>query len=151
MKKTKIKNRGTRHQLAHHSLLVWHRATELVRLVAERPINDRELRNQAARAAKSVALNIAEGAGLEGAERPINDRELRNQAARAAKSVALNIAEGAGLEGAASGRHFRIARGSACEVAAAYEIAEALGHGDPSSIAARCNQLAAMLTGLMRR
>ena len=53
----------------HHRLKVWHKAVELVRLVKQHPLNDAELRSQSSRAACSVALNIAEGAGLEGKAR----------------------------------------------------------------------------------
>ena len=49
-------------QLSHHRLRVWHYAVELVRLVHRQPIGDAELRDQAGRAAKSVGLNVAEGA-----------------------------------------------------------------------------------------
>lgn len=58
---------STRTRLAHHGLHVWHLAVELVRLVRSQPISDAELRDQATRAAKSAALNIAEAAGLCGA------------------------------------------------------------------------------------
>jgi four helix bundle protein len=54
-------------RLCHHRLQVWHYAMELVRLVKAQPIGDRELRDQAERACRSVALNIAEGAALDGA------------------------------------------------------------------------------------
>ncbi len=52
---------------SHHSLHVWTRTRELVRLVVRCPIGDAELRRQASRAAKSVGCNIAEGAGHFGA------------------------------------------------------------------------------------
>ena len=54
-------------RLCHHRLHVWHYAIQLVRLVKAQPIGDRELRDQAERACRSTALNIAEGAALEGA------------------------------------------------------------------------------------
>ena len=54
-------------RLCHHRLQVWHYSIELVRLVKAAPIGDRELRDQAERACRSTALNIAEGAALEGA------------------------------------------------------------------------------------
>ncbi len=83
---------------------------------------------------------------------PIGDAELRRQAQRAATSVALNIAEGAAQGGGARGRHFRIACGSVTEVAAAYEIADAIGESVPvAEILDRANQLAAMLSALIRR
>jgi len=53
--------------LLHHRLRAWHRAVELVQLVHAAPIGDAELREQASRAARSCALNIAEGAALRGA------------------------------------------------------------------------------------
>ena len=53
--------------LAHHRLIVWQRAVELVKLVQRNPIGDAELRGQASRAVRSVALNIVEGAALRGA------------------------------------------------------------------------------------
>lgn len=46
---------------------VWHLALELVKLTKASPIGDAELRDHGSRAAKSVALNIAEGAALDGA------------------------------------------------------------------------------------
>jgi len=54
-------------RLCHHRLHVWHYSIQLVRLVKAAPIGDRELRDQAERACRSVALNTAEGAALEGA------------------------------------------------------------------------------------
>ncbi len=54
-------------QLSHHRLHVWHYSIQLVRLVKQSPIGDRELRDHAERACRSVALNIAEGAALDGA------------------------------------------------------------------------------------
>jgi len=42
---------------------------KLVQICCTRPPQDAELRNQATRAAKSVALNIAEGAPLKGRSR----------------------------------------------------------------------------------
>ena len=54
-------------RLCHHRLHVWHYSIQLVRLVKAAPIGDRELRDQAERACRSMALNTAEGAALEGA------------------------------------------------------------------------------------
>ena len=54
-------------KLSHHRLRVWHLALELVKLTKASPIGDAELRDHGSRAAKSVALNIAEGAALDGA------------------------------------------------------------------------------------
>jgi four helix bundle protein len=54
-------------QLSHHRLHVWHKALALVKLVKASPIGDAELRDQASRACRSAALNIAEAAGLDGA------------------------------------------------------------------------------------
>ena len=85
-------------------------------------------------------------------ERPLGDAELRNQARRAATSVGLNIAEGCGLVGAMRTKHFKVARGSVAEVAAAYDLAAALGEPVPlEHVADLANQLAAMLTALIRK
>ena len=53
-------------QLSHHRLRVWHEAVALVREVRDVRISDAGLRDQAMRAAQSVALNIAEASGREG-------------------------------------------------------------------------------------
>jgi four helix bundle protein len=53
--------------LSHHRLLVWHKALALVRAVKASPVGDAELRDQATRACRSAALNIAEASALEGA------------------------------------------------------------------------------------
>ena len=55
--------------LPHQRLHVWRKAVSLVEVCSNKPPNDAELRNHALRAAKSVALNIAEGAPLEGRSR----------------------------------------------------------------------------------
>ena len=106
-------------ELSYRRLTVWTRAVELVGVVAKKPLGDAELRSQAKRAATSVGLNIAEGAGHRGAMRA---------------------------------KHFRVARASAAEVAAAYDLAEALGELAPAEqVADLANQLAAMLTALIRK
>ncbi len=56
--------RGAR--LTHHSLRVWREALELVRVTKAAGIRDAVVRDQAHRAAVSVALNVAEGAGRVG-------------------------------------------------------------------------------------
>ena len=56
--------RGAR--LTHHSLRVWREALELVRVTRAAGIRDAVVRDQAHRAAVSVALNVAEGAGRVG-------------------------------------------------------------------------------------
>jgi len=53
----------TRARLTHHSLRVWNEALELVRVTKAAGIRDAVVRDQAHRAAVSVALNVAEGAG----------------------------------------------------------------------------------------
>ena len=63
--------------LCHHRLEVWHLARELVRLVNRWPIGDAELRDQAERAARSVACNIAEGSALDGAAKKRHFRQAR--------------------------------------------------------------------------
>src|SRR5580765_4867258 len=49
--------------LPHHQLRAYATALEFLRAVRAAGIRDRTLRDQALRAAKSVCLNIAEGAG----------------------------------------------------------------------------------------
>ena len=49
--------------LPHHQLRAYGTALEFLRAVRDAALWDRELRNQALRAAKSVCLNLAEGAG----------------------------------------------------------------------------------------
>jgi four helix bundle protein len=49
--------------LPHHRLRAYGTALAFLRAVQDAQIRDRELRTQALRAAKSVCLNIAEGAG----------------------------------------------------------------------------------------
>ena len=56
--------RGAR--LTHHSLRVWREALELVRVTRAAGIRDAVVRDHAHRAAVSVALNVAEGAGRVG-------------------------------------------------------------------------------------
>ena len=51
------------HSLPHHRLRAYGTALEFLRAVQDARVRDRELRTQALRAAKSVCLNIAEGAG----------------------------------------------------------------------------------------
>jgi four helix bundle protein len=55
-----------RHRLSHHNLRVYDFARHLASIAHRYPPRDTELRNQARRAAISVVLNIAEGAGLDG-------------------------------------------------------------------------------------
>ena len=51
------------HSLPHHRLRAYATALSFLRAVQDSQIRDRDLRTQALRAAKSVCLNIAEGAG----------------------------------------------------------------------------------------
>jgi four helix bundle protein len=81
-------------QLSHHRLIVWHKAMELVRLVKQAPIGDAELRDQAMRACRSAALNIAEGAALEGAAKRRHFGIARGSACETA--AAYELAEAIG-------------------------------------------------------
>ena len=58
-----------RARLTHHSLRVWREALELAKLTRAAGIRDAVVRDQAHRAAVSVALNLAEGAGRVGKTR----------------------------------------------------------------------------------
>ena len=53
-------------QLSHHRLRVYWYALDFAKLVAAHPIQRATLRRQAERATDSIALNIAEAAGLDG-------------------------------------------------------------------------------------
>lgn len=54
---------SARPQLPHHKLVAYNVALALLRAVSAAAIRDAKLRDQAMRAAKSAALNIAEAAG----------------------------------------------------------------------------------------
>ena len=84
-------------RLSHHGLRVWEESVELVKLVHRSPISDAELRNQAQRAAKSVALNIAEGAGQHGGARGRHFKIARGSVIEvvAAYEIAAAIGEAA--------------------------------------------------------
>jgi four helix bundle protein len=69
-------------QLSHHRFRVAVTARQLAVLVKRQPIGDAHLRNQAQRAAVSVACNLAESCGYDGA----------------AKKRFLSIARGSALE-----------------------------------------------------
>ena len=72
-----IQNKMGKSSFPHHRLRVWNYSVELVRLVKQNALGDAELRDQSSRAAKSVALNIAEAAGLEGAAKKRHFRIAR--------------------------------------------------------------------------
>ncbi len=84
----------------------------------------------------------------------IRDEEFRDQALRASKSVFLHVAEG--LPNFAPGmrrKYFTGARNSACETSGAADGAHAIGaldHATTIDIMQRCQNLAKMLSALMR-
>ena len=84
----------------------------------------------------------------------IRDEEFRDQARRASKSVFLHVAEG--LPNFSHGmrrKYFTGARNSACETSGAADGAHAVGALDRATavdIMRRCQNLAKMLSGLMR-
>jgi len=82
-------------------------------------------------------------------------RSLGDQLRRAALSVSANIAEGTGREGVREAKHFfNIAKGSVYEVVSLLEVARRrgqLGDGAHSDFYARCDRIAGMLSGLLRR
>ena len=80
--------------LKHHRLRVWHKSVDLVRYVNANPIKQAELRNQAMRAATSIALNIAEGAGLSGANSKRHFTIARGSAVEVAAAYELAQALG---------------------------------------------------------
>ncbi len=84
----------------------------------------------------------------------IRDAEFRDQALRASKSVFLHVAEG--LPNFSHGmrrKYFTGARNSACETSGAADGAHAIGALDYATavdIMQRCQNLAKMLSALMR-
>jgi four helix bundle protein len=80
---------------------------------------------------------------------------LGDQLRRAALSISANIAEGAGREGDREGKHFfNIAKGSVYEVVSLLEAARRRSHVDEAlhtDLYARCDHIARMLSGLLRR
>ena len=110
-----------RPQLSHHKLVAYEVALQLVRAVHDAQIRDAKLRDQAMRAAKSAALNIAEAAG---------------RVAPADRARVFGIARGETLEAAA-----------AVEVA---EVAGEAAPGAVSACLPLADRLYALLTGLCR-
>jgi four helix bundle protein len=109
-------------QLPHHRLVAYQVAVELLRLVKAAEIRDSKLRDQALRAAKSVCLNIADGAG---------------RVSPADKARVFAIARGEVVEAAA-----------AVEIA---ELAGDAVAGSTERCNALANRVVALLTGLIRR
>ena len=108
--------------LPHHKLVAYAVAVDLLRAVHAARVRDAGLRDQAMRAAKSAALNIAEGAG---------------RVSKPDKARAYAIARGEAGEAAAA---LELA---ACIGAAPSETAEQCG--------ALASRLVALLTGLIAR
>jgi four helix bundle protein len=108
--------------LPHHKLIAYTVARDLVVAVVRAQIRDPSLRDQALRAAKSAALNCAEGAG---------------RVSVADKARAFAIARGEATEAAA-----------AVEIAAACGEASAAAAAEVQRLAAR---VYALLTPLARR
>ena len=79
--------RSTTLPLPHHKLVAYHVALELLAVVRAAEIRDVKLRDQAMRAAKSAALNIAEAAG---------------RVSRADRARVFGIARGEAMEAAAA-------------------------------------------------
>jgi four helix bundle protein len=94
--------RSPRPQLPHHRLVAYHVALELLHVVKAAEIRDAKLRDQAMRAAKSAALNIAEAAGRTSpADRARVFAIARGEAMEAAAAVEI-----AALAGDADGAAF---------------------------------------------
>jgi four helix bundle protein len=88
--------------LPHHRLVAYHVALELLHVVKAAEIRDAKLRDQAMRAAKSAALNIAEAAGRTSpADRARVFAIARGEAMEAAAAVEI-----AALAGDADGAAF---------------------------------------------
>ena len=84
--------------LSHHRMLVWHKALDLVRAVKASPVGDAELRDQASRACRSTALNIAEASALEGAAKRRHFGIARGSAVETAAAYELARALGESVE-----------------------------------------------------
>lgn len=108
--------------LPQHELVAYHVAVAFLCAVRESRIRDTKLRDEAMRSAKSVCLNVAEGAG---------------RYSRADKARAFSIARGEAVEASA-----------ALEIAAMCGDADAEASARAARLAAR---LIALLTGLARR
>ena len=98
--------------LPHHSLTVFRRAQELLKLVVAARIQDAKLRDEALRAAKGTCLNIAEGA----ARSSKGDKARAYSIARAEAAEAAAAIEIAEMIGAASTAHAEEAHRLASEV-----------------------------------
>ncbi len=110
-----------RSRLVHHRLVAYQVAVELLTAVRAANIKDAHLRDQALRAAKSVCLNTAEGAG---------------RVTRADKARAFAIARGEAVEAAA-----------AVEIA---ELAGDAADGATDRCLPLAERVVALLTGLIR-
>jgi four helix bundle protein len=108
--------------LPHHRLIAFGVAKELLLAVQGAKISDAELRDQALRAAKGAALNVAEAAGR------ASDKD---------KARVFMIARGEAVEAAA-----------AVEIAQLVGAASAEAVSNVNQLA---NRLVALLTGLARR
>ncbi len=108
-------------RLPHHRLVAYQVAVELLSAVRAADIRDAKLRDQALRAAKSVCLNIAEGAG-----RP----------SRADRNRAFGIARGEAVEAVA-----------AVEIA---ELAGDCAPGAAAACVPLADRVVALLTGFLR-
>ena len=86
---------------------------------------------------------------------PREQYSLGDQLRRAGLSVSANIAEGSGREGEREEKHFyNIAKGSTYETVSLLVVAKRRGHLDAISydgLYRRCDQIARMLSGLIRR
>src|SRR3954453_15294303 len=81
-------------ELSHHHLRVWHEAVGVGGVCRAHPIGDRELRDQATRAIKSCALNIAEGAGRVGKAKRYHYAVARGSVVEAVAAYELAAALG---------------------------------------------------------
>ena len=99
-----------RHTMPHHTLLAYGVALELVVAVNEARVRDDGLRDQAMRAAKSAALNTAEGAGRSSPKDKARVFVIaRGEATEAAAAIEIAVACGDSSE-AARDRVVSIAR-----------------------------------------
>jgi len=96
--------------MPHHKLIAYEVALELVVAVKEAGVRDGDLRDQAMRAAKSAALNTAEGAGRSSPKDKARVFVIaRGEATEAAAAIEIAVVCGDSSE-AARDRVVRIAR-----------------------------------------
>ena len=95
-----MQNKHSNNYLPHEKLRVWSEVIELVKLVGRQRIRDAELRDQATRAVKSLALNVAEGANRARSGATNHFRIARGSAGEVAAAYQLAVILGESVDAA---------------------------------------------------